>query len=56
MNDRLVDENDFPRSDIDVWVVREARSKIRVLENDLRKLMEQIQSKLEELHSLSRTN
>lgn len=54
MTDSLVDKDDFPRNDIDVYAVRQARSKIIVLENDAKELMNQMQSRLEELHSLSK--
>lgn len=54
MKDELVDKDDFPRNDIDVWAVRHARSSIRTLENDAKQLVTQMQSKLEELHSLSK--
>lgn len=54
MKDDLLDKEDFPRNDIDVWAVRQARSSIRRLENDAKSLVDQIQFKLEELHSLSK--
>lgn len=56
MTDSLVDKYDFPRNDIDVWAVRQARSNIIRLENDAKELLNRMQSKLEELHSLSRPN
>lgn len=54
MTDSLVDREDFPRNDIDVYAVRQARSAIIKLENDAKDLLNNIQSKLEELHSLSK--
>lgn len=54
MNDSLVDKDDFPRNDIDVWAVRQARSNIRRLENDAKELVNSMQLKLEELHSLTK--
>lgn len=54
MKDDLLDKDDFPRNDIDVYAVRHARSNIRRLENDAKGLVDQIQHKLEELHSLSK--
>lgn len=54
MTDSLVDEDDFPRNDIDVYAVRHARSEIIRLENDAKDLFSQMQSHLEELHSLSK--
>lgn len=54
MKDSLVDKDDFPRNDIDVYAVRQARSAIIKLENDAKDLVNKMQSKLEELHSLSK--
>lgn len=54
MTDELVDKDDFPRNDIDVWAVRQARSSIRKLQNDAKELFNQMKSKLEEIHSLTR--
>lgn len=54
MTDNLVDKDDFPRNDIDVWAVRQARSNIRKLEYDAKELVNSMQIKLEELHSLTR--
>lgn len=56
MSDKLVDDDDFPRGDIDVWAVKQARSAIIKLENDAKDLFARMQSKLEELHSLSKPN
>lgn len=55
MDDKLVDKDDFPRDDIDVFAVRHARSAIRKLEYDLKELVNTMQVKLEELHSLTKT-
>ncbi|OAQ34007.1 hypothetical protein K457DRAFT_192842 [Linnemannia elongata AG-77] len=46
MNDQLVDSNGFPRSDIDLVVVRTARSNIIRLKNDMKALMQQIEEAL----------
>lgn len=54
MTDSLVDKDDFPRSDIDVFAVRNARSKIIHLENDAKELMNLMQTKLEELHAATK--
>lgn len=56
MKDSLVDKDDFPRNDIDVYAVRNARSNIIRLENDAKELMDRMQTKLEELHSFARSN
>lgn len=54
MKDSLTDKEDFPRSDIDVFAVRHARAAINKLEFDAKEIMNQMQSHLEELHSLTR--
>lgn len=54
MKDSLTDKDDFPRNDIDVYAVRQARSAIIKLENDAKNLVDQMQVKLEELHSLTK--
>lgn len=54
MTDTLVDKDDFPRNDIDVWAVRTARSNIVRLENDAKNIFNQMSSKLEQLHSLTK--
>lgn len=54
MTESLVDKDDFPRQDIDVWAVRNARATISRLENDAKSLFQKIASKLEELHSSAR--
>lgn len=54
MDDRLVDKDDFPRDDIDVFAVRHARSNIRKLEYDIKELVRTMQTKLEELHAMTR--
>ncbi|KAG0294070.1 hypothetical protein BGZ96_001825 [Linnemannia gamsii] len=51
MNDQLVDSNGFPRSDIDLVVVRTARSSIIRLKNDLKALMLQIEEALHAVHA-----
>ncbi|KAK3833470.1 MAG: proteasome 26S non-ATPase subunit 9 [Linnemannia elongata] len=51
MNDQLVDSNGFPRSDIDLVVVRTARSNIIRLKNDLKALMQQIEEALHAVHA-----
>jgi len=54
MKESLTDAEDFPRNDIDVYAVRQARAKIIHLENDAKTVLNEMQSKLEELHSLTR--
>lgn len=44
----LVDAEDYPRGDIDLYKVRTARQKINCLQNDLNKLTKEINSGLEE--------
>lgn len=56
MHESLVDEFGYPRNDIDVMQVREARNKIICMQNDLKVLMKQIENGLEDIHSDARTN
>lgn len=56
MRESLTDEKDYPRNDIDIYAVRTARHGIITLENDAKSLFNKIQSKLEELHTLSRSD
>ncbi|KAG0278967.1 26S proteasome non-ATPase regulatory subunit 9 [Linnemannia exigua] len=51
MNDQLIDSNGFPRSDIDLVVVRTARSNIIRLRNDMKALMLQIEEALHAVHA-----
>ncbi|KAF9153324.1 hypothetical protein BG015_003654 [Linnemannia schmuckeri] len=51
MNDQLVDSSGFPRSDIDLVVVRTARSNIIRLKNDLKAVMLQIEEALHAVHA-----
>ncbi|CDR95334.1 hypothetical protein, conserved [Babesia bigemina] len=50
MTGALIDEEQYPRADVDIYAVREARHRVRCLENDLRSIESQLQSALEELH------
>ncbi|XP_046985234.1 26S proteasome non-ATPase regulatory subunit 9 [Schistocerca americana] len=54
MTDPLVDSEDYPRSDIDVYEVRAARQRIICLRNDLRNMMVEIEEKLHALHAASK--
>lgn len=54
MNETLVDEEGFPRNDVDVHKVRQARNRIICLRNDLKNLMSQIEQGLHSLHRQSR--
>lgn len=54
MRDSLTDKDDFPRNDIDVYAVRHARSAINTLEFDAKDILNQMQSRLEELHALTK--
>lgn len=56
MHGRLVDEESYPRSDIDIYKVREARQKIICLQNDHRELMTQIESLLHRFHAEERSS
>lgn len=56
MNGSLLDEEGFPRADIDVYAVRQARHKIICLQNDLKSIMKEIEQGLINLHAEARTN
>lgn len=51
MNENLVDEEGFPRNDIDVREVRMARAQINCFQNDLKDLMKAIEQGLAEIHA-----
>ena len=51
MDSALVDEEGYPRADVDVYQVRHARHDIRCKENDLKSLMKEIEAGLHSLHS-----
>ncbi|KAH8241216.1 hypothetical protein KR032_002507, partial [Drosophila birchii] len=51
MNGPLVDLEGFPRNDIDIYQVRQARQSIICLQNDHKELMNQIQTQLNLYHS-----
>ncbi|KAI9026280.1 hypothetical protein DFJ74DRAFT_604731 [Hyaloraphidium curvatum] len=54
MTDSLVTPDGFPRSDVDLYVVRNARQQIIRLRNDVNGTMAEISRLLEELHSQRR--
>jgi 26S proteasome non-ATPase regulatory subunit 9 len=54
MNGHLVDEDGYPRSDIDVYAVRVARNKVIRLQNDHKMLMGDIEKGLHTLHARER--
>uniref|UniRef100_A0A1Q3FIV7 26S proteasome non-ATPase regulatory subunit 9 n=1 Tax=Culex tarsalis TaxID=7177 RepID=A0A1Q3FIV7_CULTA len=51
MTDSLVDASGYPRNDIDVYQVRQARHQIICLQNDLKSLMKQIEQGLHTVHA-----
>ncbi|XP_058825286.1 26S proteasome non-ATPase regulatory subunit 9 [Topomyia yanbarensis] len=51
MKDPLVDGNGYPRNDIDVYQVRQARHQIICLQNDLKAIMKQIEQGLHTVHA-----
>lgn len=51
MHELLVDQEGFPRNDIDVYQVRQARQQIICLQNDHKELMNQIENLLHKLHA-----
>ena len=54
MVDELVDKEGFPRSDVDVLTIRKTRVRIIYLQNDLKKLMVDIEEELHRLHAVAR--
>lgn len=56
MSDSLVDSNGFPRNDLDVYQVREARHKIICLQNDLKEILAAIERGLHEIHADEKSN
>ncbi|KAM7359768.1 26S proteasome non-ATPase regulatory subunit 9 [Cochliomyia hominivorax] len=51
MTGPLVDSEGFPRNDIDVYQVRQARQQIICLQNDHKALMKEIEKLMHELHA-----
>ncbi|KAF9897489.1 26S proteasome non-ATPase regulatory subunit 9, partial [Lobosporangium transversale] len=51
MNEKLVDNNGFPRSDIDLVLVTTARSNIVRLKNDHKAIMDKIEEALHAVHA-----
>ncbi|XP_022229863.2 26S proteasome non-ATPase regulatory subunit 9 [Drosophila obscura] len=51
MTGPLIDPEGFPRNDIDIYQVRQARQTIICLQNDHKELMNQIQNLLNQYHS-----
>jgi 26S proteasome non-ATPase regulatory subunit 9 len=51
MTDSLIDQEGFPRSDIDVYTVRNTRSKIIHLSNDHANILKEIEICLIEIHA-----
>lgn len=56
MNEPLIDEFGFPRNDIDVYQVRQARNQINCLQNDLKCLMKEIEQGLIQTHAEARVD
>ncbi|XP_036322875.1 26S proteasome non-ATPase regulatory subunit 9 [Rhagoletis pomonella] len=51
MHGTLVDADGFPRNDIDVFQVRQARQQIICLQNDHKALMKEIEKQMHKLHA-----
>lgn len=51
MTDALVDNESFPRNDIDVHQIRHARHQIICLQNDLKALVKEIENGLHDVHA-----
>ena len=54
MDKPLVDTEGFPRSDIDVYQVREARNKVAHLRTDAVDILNQIERSLHSIHAKAR--
>lgn len=52
MQDPLVDSEGYPRQDVDVYQVRNARNRIIYIQNDLRALMREIEDNVHLVHSI----
>ncbi|XP_050421595.1 26S proteasome non-ATPase regulatory subunit 9 [Adelges cooleyi] len=56
MDDPLVDEQDFPRNDIDVYQIRLTRNQIIRTRNDLKAIMDRIEKSLIEYFTQGSSN
>lgn len=56
MSESLLDDEGFPRADIDVYAVRQARHQIICLQNDLKSIMKDIEQGLINVHAEARVN
>ncbi|XP_067025212.1 26S proteasome non-ATPase regulatory subunit 9-like isoform X2 [Acropora muricata] len=54
MHEKLIDDENYPRSDIDVYTVRVARNRIICLQNDHQALMKEIEKGIHEIHAHAR--
>uniref|UniRef100_A0A183BTN3 Nas2_N domain-containing protein n=1 Tax=Globodera pallida TaxID=36090 RepID=A0A183BTN3_GLOPA len=54
MNEPLVDENGYPRNDVNIYLVRTARHAIVCLQNDRKEKMKEIDAALLEVHAQTR--
>ncbi|XP_046854106.1 26S proteasome non-ATPase regulatory subunit 9-like isoform X2 [Xenia sp. Carnegie-2017] len=54
MSGKLVDNDDYPRQDIDVYAVRFARNRIICLQNDHKALMKLIEDGIHDVHTAAR--
>lgn len=56
MNESLLDVEGYPRADIDVYAVRQARHQIICLQNDLKEIMREIEKGLVTVHTEARAS
>lgn len=56
MNESLLDAEGFPRADVDVHAVRQARHQIICLQNDLKVIMKEIEQGVINVHTEARHN
>ena len=54
MDEPLVDADGFPRSDVDINTVRSTRVQIIYIQNDLKKVMQEIEDGLHDIHAAAR--
>ena len=55
MDQPLVDEEGFPRADIDLYQIRESRQRVNILKNDAKDILNEIEKCLHEIHAKTKT-
>ncbi|XP_014672792.1 PREDICTED: 26S proteasome non-ATPase regulatory subunit 9-like [Priapulus caudatus] len=54
MHQALIDAEDYPRQDVDVYLVRHTRHKVHCLNTDHKEIMKQIEENLHALHAIAK--